>query len=83
MPSERGEPLRTVLDEFTVVEAFVDDDIGHGVEEWYVGAYPNLNVSRCPFRKFDLPRIDHHQLRAVLDRALHAQRDDRVGLGSV
>ena len=76
-----------LADEAFVDEAFGDDDVRHRVDDGDVGAGAQLQeVIGLHVRgahQVDAARVDHDELRAVAQAALHPRCEHRVGVGGV
>ena len=68
--AERFEVLGVLVDEFLVVEPFIENDSNHSGQ--HRGIFPGnrLKVEDRLLRGFGPPRIDHDELDAALDRAM-------------
>src|SRR5690606_34752946 len=80
-------PVAALADEGFVGEAFGDDDVREAGQHRDVGAglerqvVRRLDVGRAD--EVDPARVDHDQLGALAQAALHAAGEDRVGVGRV
>ncbi len=71
------------MHESPIPEPFLQDDVGHPVQDREVGTGPDRQVDRGEARQLDLARIDNDQGYPPLHKALHRQRSDRVLLRGI
>ena len=75
--------LNPLFDVFLILEAFVDDDLGHGIEEGHVRTELQGQVAIGVFRQRNLPGIHHVELGSFTYRFFHTHCNDGVALGHI
>ena len=82
---DHGFEDRVLVDKFLVVEIFLDDHMGHGVQNRQVGAGGEAHVQVGDPGRQGLARVGHDDLHvlALLLPLVHQPEDDRMGLGHI